>query len=74
MSTVCEPLIIHLMESLSMAPSSVQAVVDFRGVEVVAGSLGAAEGSVVGGSNAWGPRWNPWGSTFFLKVDPLYSH
>jgi hypothetical protein len=54
----------------------VQAVGDFRGVEVEEEFLVADEGSVVGSGNAWGPRWNPWGSTktFFPKVDPLSPH
>jgi len=56
MSTVCEPLIIHLMESLPMVPSLGLAVEGFHGVEAAAGSLVAGEGSVVVGDNAWGPH------------------
>jgi hypothetical protein len=54
MNTVCEPLIIHLsvhihlMDGLSMAPSSGQAVAGSHGVEAVEESLVAGEGSVVG--------------------------
>jgi len=44
------------MESLSMAPSLGLAVEGFHGVEAVAGSLVAGEGSVVVGDNAWGPH------------------
>lgn len=48
-----------------MVLSLVQAVVGFRGVEVVEGYLVAGEGSVVGGGKktrvAWGRRWKPWG-------------
>ena len=85
MSMVCEhpiiqpPLVIYFMEGRSMGPSSGQAAEASHGVEVVAGYSVAGEG-FVGGSGkewvAWGPRWNPWGSTktFFLKVDPLYSY
>ena len=45
---------IHLMEGPLMVPSLVQAVVGFHGVEAVAESSVAGEGSVVGGGNAWG--------------------
>lgn len=50
LGTVCEPLIIHLMESPFMGPSSGQAVVGFHGVEAVAESLVAGEGFVDGSS------------------------
>jgi len=63
MSTVCEPLIIHLMEGPFMVPFLVQAVAGFHGVEVVAGFSVAGEGSVVGDSKvlavAWGPSMEP---------------
>ena len=62
MSTVCEPLIIHLMEGPFMVPFLVQAVVASHGVEVVAGYSVAGEG-FVGGSGkewvAWGPSMEP---------------
>jgi hypothetical protein len=54
MDTLPKHLIIHLavcthsMVDHSMGPSSVQAVEGFHGVEVVAESMVAAEGSVVG--------------------------
>ena len=50
LGTVCEPHIIHLMQGPLRAPSLVQAVVGYPGVEVEAGPLAAAEGSVVGNS------------------------
>jgi hypothetical protein len=56
MSTVCEPLIIHLMEGPFMGPFLVQAVVASHGVEAVEDVLVAGEGSVVVGDNAWGPH------------------
>ena len=62
MSTVCEPLIIHLMEGLSMAPSLGLAVEGFHGVEAAAGSSAVGEGSVDGNSKewvAWGPSMEP---------------
>jgi hypothetical protein len=49
MDTVCEPLIIHLMEGPFLGPFLVQAVVGFHGVEAVVESLVAGEG-FVGGS------------------------
>ena len=62
MSTVCEPLIIHLMEGPFLGLSSGQAVVASHGVEVVAGYSVAGEG-FVGGSGkewvAWGPSMEP---------------
>jgi hypothetical protein len=73
MDTACDYLTLRLLLHIHpMAPSMVQAVGDFRGVEVEEEFLVAGEGSVVGG-NAWGQRWNPGGSTetFFPKVDPL---
>ena len=82
MSTVCEPLIIHLMEGLSMAPSLGLAVEGFHGVEAVAGSSAVGEGSVDGNSKewvAWGPSMEPNGDQskflgiYLLKVDPHYS-
>jgi hypothetical protein len=48
LGTVCEPLIIHLMESPLMVPFLVPAVVGFHGVEAVAESLVAGEGFVGG--------------------------
>jgi hypothetical protein len=77
MGMVFEHPIIHLpVCTHSMVVSLARAVVAYRGVEAAVGPLGAAEGSVVGGGNAWGPRWNPGGSTktFFPKVDPLPPH
>jgi hypothetical protein len=70
------PVRTHSMVGRCTDQSSGQAGVASRGVEVVVEFLGAAEGSVVGGSNAWGPRWNPWGSTktFSPKVDPRPPH
>jgi hypothetical protein len=70
------PVVIHFTEGPFMGPSSGQAVEGFHGVVAAVESSAVVEGSVVGGSNAWGPRWNPGGSTktFFPKVDPLYSH
>ena len=65
MSTVCEPLIIHLMEGLSMAPSLGLAVEGFHGVEAAAGSSAVGEGSVDGNSKewvAWGPSMELGGS------------
>ena len=62
MSTVCEPLIIHLMEGPFMVPFWVQAVVASHGVEVVAGYSVAGEG-FVGGS---GKEWVAWG----LSMEP----
>ena len=47
LGTVCEPHIIHLMQGPLKVPSLVQAVVGYPGVEVEAGPLVAAEGSVV---------------------------
>ena len=62
MSTVCEPLIIHLMEGPFLGLSSGQAAVASHGVEVVAGYSVAGEG-FVGGSGkewvAWGPSMEP---------------
>jgi len=60
LGTVCEPLIIHLMEGPLMVPFLVPAVVGFHGVEVVAGYSVAGEGSVVGNKRvvAWGLRRN----------------
>ena len=51
MSTVCEPLIIHLMEGPFMVPFLVQAVVASHGVEAAEDVLVAGEGSVVGSGN-----------------------
>jgi hypothetical protein len=48
------PVCTHSMVGHSMGPSSGQAGVASHGVEVVAESSVAGEGSVVG-SNAWGP-------------------
>lgn len=48
LGTVCEPLIIHLMEGPFMGPSSGQVVEGFHGVVAVAESSVAGEGSVVG--------------------------
>jgi hypothetical protein len=45
------PVRTHSMVSHSMGPSSGQAVEGFHGVEVVAESMVAAEGSVVGSGN-----------------------
>jgi len=50
LGTVCEPHIIHLMQGPLRALSLVQAVVGYPGVEVEAGPLVAAGGSVVGNS------------------------
>ena len=47
LGTVCEPHIIHPMQGPLKVPSLVQAVVGYPGVEVEAGPLVAAEGSVV---------------------------
>jgi hypothetical protein len=65
MGTVCEPLIIHLMEGPFMGPSSGQAVVASHGVEVVVGSLVAGEGFADGSAKervAWGPSMKLGGS------------
>ena len=66
LGTVCEPLtIIHLsahlqfMVMVGMAPFLVPAVEDYLGVEDAEEFLAAAEGSVVGGNNAWGPLTEP---------------
>jgi len=68
MSTVCEPLIIHLMEGPFLGLSSGQAAVASHGVEVVAGYSVAGEG-FVGGSGkewvAWGPSMELGGSAIF---------
>jgi hypothetical protein len=77
MGMAFEQPIIHLpVCAHPMVVSLAQAVEAFPGVEAAVESSAVVVGSVVGGSNAWGPRWNPGGSTqnFFLKVDPLYSH
>jgi hypothetical protein len=60
LGTVCEPLIIHLMEGPFLGLSSGQAAVASHGVEVEVGSLVAGEGSVVGNKRvvAWGLRRN----------------
>ena len=50
LGTVCEPHIIHPMQGPLRVPSLAQAVVGYLGVEVEAGPLVAAEGSVVGNS------------------------
>jgi hypothetical protein len=50
LGTVCEPHIIHPMQGPLRVPSLAQAVVGYPGVEVEAGPLVAAEGSVVGNS------------------------
>jgi hypothetical protein len=63
LGTVCEPLIIHLMEGPLMVPSLGQAVAGSHGVEAVEESLVAGEGSVVGDNKkivfAWGPSMEP---------------
>jgi hypothetical protein len=48
LGTVCEPLMLHLMEGPLVVPFWVPAVVGFHGVEVEVGSLVAGEGFVVG--------------------------
>jgi hypothetical protein len=58
----------------SMGPSLAQAEEGFHGVVAVAGFSAVGEGFVDGSSNAWGPSTELGGSTFFLKVDPLYSN
>jgi hypothetical protein len=58
MDTVCEPLIIHLMEGPLMVPFLVPAVVGFHGVEVVAGYSVAGEGFVGGSAKEW-VAWGP---------------
>jgi hypothetical protein len=55
------PVVIHFMEGPFTGRFSEQGVVASRGVEAVAEYSVAGEGSVVGGSHAWGPRWNQWG-------------
>jgi len=55
------PVCTHPMVSHFMALFLAQAEVVSHGVEVVVEFLVAGEGSVVGGGNAWGPRWNQWG-------------
>ena len=77
LGTVCEPHIIHLMQGPLRAPSLVQAVVGYLGVEVEAGSLAAAEGSVSGSDcmdnmgtsvgRDHRPSWN-WNSLLFKTV------
>jgi hypothetical protein len=67
LGTVCEPLIIHLMEGPLMVPFLVPAVVGFHGVEVVAGYSVAGEG-FVGGS---GKEWVAWGLRRNLTPYPL---
>jgi hypothetical protein len=62
MNTVCEPLIIHLMEGPFLGLSSGQAAVASHGVEVVAGYSVAGEG-FVGGS---GKEWVAWGPSMEL--------
>jgi hypothetical protein len=52
------PVCTHSIVSHSMVLSLEQGVVASRGVEAVAGHSVAGEGSVVGGGNAWAPRWN----------------
>jgi hypothetical protein len=60
MDMVSEHPIIHLpVCTHSMVVSLAWAVAAYPGVEAAVESLGAAEGSVVGGGNPWGPRWNP---------------
>ena len=63
LGTVCEPLIIHLMEGPLMVPFLGQAVEGFHGVEAVEDVLVAGEGSVVGDNKkivvAWGPSMEP---------------
>ena len=74
MSTVCEPLIIHLMEGPFMVPFLVQAVAGFHGVEVVEKSLVVGEGFVDGNSKelvAWGPSMKLGGSVDSLKVSRI---
>jgi hypothetical protein len=55
------PVCTHSMAGHSMVLSLEQGVVASRGVEAVAEYSVAGEGSVVGGGNTWGPRWNQWG-------------
>lgn len=55
------PVCTRSMVSHPMVLSLAQGVVASRGAEAVAEYSVAGEGSVVGGSNAWGPRWNQWG-------------
>jgi len=50
LGTVCEPLIIHLMESPLMVPFLVPAVEGFHGVEAVVEFLVTGEGFVDGSS------------------------
>jgi hypothetical protein len=66
------PVRTHCMVGRYTGRSSGQAGVASHGVEVVVESLGAVEGFVVGGSNAWGPSMEPNGdqSKFLLNVDP----
>lgn len=66
------PVYTRSMVGHSMVLYLAQAVAVSPGGEVVEESLVAGEDSVVGGGNAWGPRWNPGGSTktFFPKADP----
>jgi hypothetical protein len=63
MSTVCELLIIHLMEGPLMVPFLVLAVEGFHAVVAVEDVLVAGEGSVVGDNKkivvAWGPSMEP---------------
>jgi len=47
------------MVMVGMAPFLVPAVEDYLGVEDAEEFLVAAEGSVVGGNNAWGPLTEP---------------
>jgi len=51
MGTVCEPLIIHLMEGPFMVPFLVLAAEAFHGVEAGVEFLVVGEGSVVDGGN-----------------------
>jgi len=53
MATVCEPLIIHLMEGPFMVLSLAQAVEGFHGVEVEVESSAVGEGFVVGNGKEW---------------------